>query len=482
MRVAVIVPQVFNSINNTPSRWTIFPVEPASVATVLKRLGHHVTGIDINLLPQPVDAALEAEIKTIKPDAAVFIPQWLGRYDMKAIDPTNFETVGRAAPGCIRINAGVQATLYPEMELKNHLPYEYGLRGEVEDTLPALLDAIASERNVETIPGLFHANNSSPFISETIPSFDLSQMEAVDESIFDRSSYLNRVERGNFRYPRNGQPLAYTQTSRGCHYKCRFCSVIYLRNYSFRQKSLEVIFTEIENALAAGAKEIHFLDELFGQDRSFLEAFCAEIAARGLKFNWFAMCGLPVGYLDLELLQRLEKSGMYRIKLPFESANPRVLNRLLKKPTTVAQGWEVAKSAKKTGIQTIAAFLVGMPGETREEMAETVAMARDIGFDYTLFSIATPIAGSQLEAEVLIQGLADREEIREKIRGDSVFFETDELKERDLLEARWQIWSEINFGSQAKTRKIAEMFGINEDEATAMSLVARERFKNYITP
>ena len=116
MEVVVIVPKVYNSINNAPSRWTIFPVEPASVATALKLAGHDVIGIDLNLLPQPSDAALEEKIKSIKPDAAVFMPQWLGRYDMKAIDPTSFDTIQRAAPGCIRINTGVQATLYPDME------------------------------------------------------------------------------------------------------------------------------------------------------------------------------------------------------------------------------------------------------------------------------------------------------------------------------------------------------------------------------
>ncbi|MBF0192930.1 MAG: radical SAM protein [Magnetococcales bacterium] len=480
MEVVVIVPKVYNSINNSPSRWTIFPVEPASVATALKLSGHVVTGIDLNLLPQPTDINLEAKIRSINPDVAVFIPQWLGRYDMKAIDSTSFDTVKRAAPGCVRINTGVQATLYPDMELESGYPFEYGLRGEVEETLLALLDAISFGSNLKAIPGLFYVNNGSKYISEKIPSFDLSRMEAVDESIFPRHNYLDRVERGNFRYPRDGQPLTYTQTSRGCHYKCRFCSVIYLRDYSFRQKRLDVIFKEIENGLAAGAKEIHFLDELFGRDRAFLGQFCDEIESRGLQFNWFATCGIPVGYLDLDILKRLKKSGMYRVKIPFESASPRVLNKLLKKPNTVSQGWDVANAVKKTGLETIAAFLVGMPGESKDEMAQTVAMAHDIGFDYTLFSIATPMGGSQLEADVLEQGLANRHEIREKIRGDSVFFETDELKERDLFEVRWKIWSDINFASQAKTKKIAKMFGISENEAADMGVVARQRFQKYI--
>jgi radical SAM superfamily enzyme YgiQ (UPF0313 family) len=350
----------------------------------------------------------------------------------------------------------------------------------VEETLVALLNAITIGSNVEAIPGLFYTAGGTQFISEKIPSFDLNRMEAIDESIFSRHKYLDRVERGNFRYPRDGQPLTYTQTSRGCHYKCRFCSVIYLRNYSFRQKRMDVIFTEIQNGLAAGAKEIHFLDELFGRNREFLEHFCDEIERMGLKFNWFATCGLPVGYLDLDLLKRLEKSGMYRVKIPLESANPRVLNKLLKKPNTVSQGWEVARAVKKTGLETIAAFLVGMPGESKEEMAQTVEMAHDIGFDYTLFSIATPMGGSQLEADVLDQGLANRQEIREKIRGDSVFFETPELKERDLFEVRWKVWSDINFASQAKTKKIAKMFGISENEAAKMGDVARQRFDAYV--
>ncbi len=480
MRVAVIVPQVYNSINNAPSRWTIFPVEPASIATVLKHAGYDVAAIDLNMLPQPSEESLDDEVRAVKPDVAVVTPQWLARYDMKPVDPESFDAIKRGAPDCIRVNTGVQATLYPEMDLKGDLPFEYGLRGEVEETLPELLEAIAKGGNVEGVPGLFHKQNGKPFISDSVPSFDLGKMAAIDESLFDRRLYLDRVERGNFRYPRNGQPLSYTQTSRGCHYKCRFCSVIYLRDYSFRQKRLEVIFTEIENALAAGAKEIHFLDELFGRDRAFLEAFCGQIESRGLRFDWFAMCGLPVGYLDMELLQRLQKTGMYRVKLPLESANPRVLNRLLKKPYTVAKGWEVAQAAKKTGLETIAAFLVGMPGETRAEMEETVAMARELDLDYTLFSIATPIAGSQLETEVLAEGLSNREEIREKIRGDSVFFETEDLKKRDLLEVRWKVWSELNFGRPKKTENIARMFGIDIDAAAAMGTTAMERFHAHL--
>ncbi|MBF0382244.1 MAG: B12-binding domain-containing radical SAM protein [Magnetococcales bacterium] len=479
MEVVVVVPQVYNSINNTPSRWIIFPVEPASVASAIKLAGHSVTGIDLNLLPQPTESALFTKIESIKPDVVVFIPQWLGRYDMKAVDPASFNTVKQAHPNCIRINTGVQATLYPDMELKSGLPFEYGLRGEVEETLVELLDILDKGGNVAQIPGIFYVADKSEFISEKIPSFDLKRMEAVDETVFPRRNYLDRVERGNFRFPRDGQPLTYNQTSRGCHYRCKFCSVIYLRDYSFRQKRMDVIFTEIENSLAAGAKEVHFLDELFGSNRTFLEQFCTEVKRRGLEFNWFATCGLPVGYLDLELLKRLEESGMYRVKIPFESANSRVLNKLLKKPNSVAQGWDVARAVKKTGLETIAAFLVGMPGESKKEMAQTVAMAQDIGFDYTLFSIATPMGGSQLEREVLEHGLANRNEIREKIRGDSVFFETDELKERDLFEVRWKIWSDINFATAAKVRKIAKMFGISENEAAKMEEVARQRFQKY---
>lgn len=474
MKVAVIVPQVFNCINNAPSRWIIFPVESASAGAALKRAGHEVLGIDLNMLTEPVDAALEAQIQAFQPDAAVFVPQWLGRYDMDKVDATGFETLRRVAPDCVIINAGIQATLYPEMELENGPSFDYGLRGEVEETLPALLEIVATGQGTpEEIPGIFFGGH----VSEAIPTIDLAGIDAVDENIFSRKDYLGQVERGNYRYPRNGQPLTYAQTSRGCHYKCKFCSIIHLRDYTFRQKRLEVIFREIENALAAGAKEIHFLDELFGQGRAFLEAFCGEIERRGLVFDWFVICGLPVGSLDLELLQRLERAGMYRLFLPFESANPRVLNRLIKKPHTPAQGWEVAQAVKKTGIQTIAAFLIGMPGETRAEMAESVAMAREIDFDYTLFSIATPIAGSPLEADILAQGLADKAEIREKTLRDSVFFETGELKERDLMAVRWQVWSEINFHSAAKTEKIADMFGISVAEAAAMGEGAHARFQ-----
>lgn len=181
-------------------------------------------------------------------------------------------------------------------------------------------------------------------------------------------------------------------TTRGCPAKCTFC--LWPQTFDghlWRQRSVDDVANEVKHALELfpDVKEIFFDDDTFTISKERVLALCERF--KPLNFTW--SCTSRV-HVDLETLQAMRAAGCRLFIVGFESGNPQILKNI-KKGATVEQGREFMKNCKKAGIVVHGDFIIGLPGETRETIEESLQFAKELDCETIQVSIAHAYPGTE---------------------------------------------------------------------------------------
>jgi anaerobic magnesium-protoporphyrin IX monomethyl ester cyclase len=227
-------------------------------------------------------------------------------------------------------------------------------------------------------------------------------------------------------------------TSRGCPYRCTYCSQIGPRRW--RARSVESVVAEWRWLVQQqGAAEIGVLDDSFNISRQRVLELCERLVDEGLsRVPWIMINGIRANLADEEVLGAMKRAGCLRVAFGVESGNQAVLDSVVDKHLTLDQVRAAFKAARAVGMETIGFFIVGLPGETAETMDDTIRFACELDPVVANFSIATPFPGTQMYETVKDQGriLADTWD-------DFVFFEGKARFEMpgmpaELVERKWK--------------------------------------------
>lgn len=199
------------------------------------------------------------------------------------------------------------------------------------------------------------------------------------------------------------RPVAPMETSRGCPFQCTYCNKN-IFGCSFRPKSAERVVDEIEYNLKQGFKELHIIDDGFSTDITRAKKICDLIIKSKLDFTWNIRSGMRADRCDEELLEKMKKAGCYRISFGVESGSQEILN-LVKKGIKIETIKKTIKMAKKVGFETLAFFMLGIPGETEETMKQTIRFAKELDPYIVKPSIFKPMPGTPLFDEIKEKGL-----------------------------------------------------------------------------
>jgi len=191
---------------------------------------------------------------------------------------------------------------------------------------------------------------------------------------------------------------AYTiVTSRGCPYKCTYCSKP-ITGDTWRGRSVENVIAEwrwlVEDL---GATEIGVTDDIWNLDRERAKDLCrALIEAKLNHVPWVTIHGMKVNNTDQELFHLMKAAGCSRVGFGVENGDDWMLRHVIKKGQTVdmvrhAFGW-----AKNAGLQTMGFFIYGMPGETEASMEKTTQLALELDPDLAHFLMAAPFPGTEM--------------------------------------------------------------------------------------
>src|SRR6185503_4229386 len=161
----------------------------------------------------------------------------------------------------------------------------------------------------------------------------------------------------------------------GCNYRCAFCADPFVYGRNWKGMSAELLGEEIEKLWRRYAfTDLNFQDETYFTHQHRVAAICEEFLRRGLKFTWAGTLRADQGVrLPEETWRLCVESGLRRVLVGVETGSPEMMKRILK-DTTVDAVLETAEKCRRHDVGVIFSFIVGFPGETREQLEQTLAL------------------------------------------------------------------------------------------------------------
>jgi radical SAM superfamily enzyme YgiQ (UPF0313 family) len=366
-----------------PPQGTAYPQPPlglALLAGILEKHGYSVNIIDANAL------GIKPEDIVIPPDTAIV--------GITAMTPTIGTALSIARqvkqkyPGVKVIMGGPHVTLLPVETLQSTKDVDVLVRGEGDDTVLDLLRAIEYNLPLDGVLGISYQTDKG--ISQTA-----DRNSATDMEILPFAAYHLLPWKAYKPHPPHGMrlPFAAMVTSRGCPYRCAYCSKPVFGS-KFRAQSAERVVAEMaylrENF---GIKEIAFYDDSFTVDKQRVHTICDMIMEKKLKMAW--TCETRVNLVDKELLKHMKQAGCYAIAYGIETASLEIM-KTLQKDITPAQVEKAVQAHREVGLQVVGYFMLGSPGETPETIMQTIDFAKKLKVDFAQFSITTPFPSTEL--------------------------------------------------------------------------------------
>jgi len=193
-------------------------------------------------------------------------------------------------------------------------------------------------------------------------------------------------------------------TSRGCPYRCSFCSQSIMPE-RWRARSPQNVLREWRHLVEdLGAQEIGLLDDSANIQRKRLLELCDLLIAEKLNHvPWIMVNGIRANLADEQLLGRMKAAGCKRTAFGVETGDPEIMKRI-NKHLTLDQVRAAFRAARKVGMETIGFFIIGLPGDNARTMEATIRFAIELDPLIANFSMMTPYPGTKVWEEIHAQG------------------------------------------------------------------------------
>lgn len=194
----------------------------------------------------------------------------------------------------------------------------------------------------------------------------------------------------------DSKDLGMVMSSRGCPYSCNFCCSPILWGQTVRNREISDVVAEIEDVHNKyNVHEFYIIDDTFTVKKSRVLKFCDRM--KGKELTW--SCLTRVNVVDEEVVRTMKESGCHLVKVGLESGSERVL-KLMNKRINKEDTRNASRIFRENGLDWMAYFIVGVPGETIEEVDETIAFIEEIKPTFISFSNFTPYPGTEFYREM----------------------------------------------------------------------------------
>ena len=372
MRVAVIAsPYPLSEIPSPPLGVTYVAAAFAEGGAKVRIFDYVVCGYSREKLAE--------QLKTFQPDVVGANSVTMNFYDAAQI----LSDVKNCNPEIITIMGGPHVTFTAEETLRNYPQIDLLALGEAEETIGELLPFLKWEfhdkwKNISGVA--FRKNNDVVITGRRKLIADVDEIAVPARHLLPITRYLAL-----------GFPVSMI-TGRGCPHSCIFCLGRKMVGAKFRKRKIALILDEMEQILALGFNRINIADDLFAADKTRVAQVCRGIKERGLQFAWSAFA--RVDTVDEEMFAMMAAAGCDSVSFGVETGNPQMLKRI-KKGINLDQVRRAVAMCRRSGMIAHASFIVGLPGETKETLAETEALAKSLGCLYGYHYLA-PFPGTTL--------------------------------------------------------------------------------------
>jgi len=359
----------------------------ATLAGHLK--GKHVSkALDMELFPDYQDKLIQT-LNLFKPDVVVSSSK---SADFKVMIEI-IKIVKRIDKNIQTVVGGVHITTNPDV-VRPIEEIDIAAVGEGDYILPLILN----ETLLKNIQGIIYRENGVIVENEKRKEFlNINKLPFPNWEMFDISVYKNS------RLSSRKNPVGLIETSRGCAYQCNYCNKLTFGS-RHRFKEPKRVVEELEYLLRIGFKEVHIVDDSFTQNIDNAKKVCEEILRKNLNVSWSLINGVRVDFVDEEFFHLAKRAGCWQIAFGIESGDQKVLDRI-KKKITLEKISKAIHLAKKSKLDTFGFFMLGLSGETRESMENTIKFAKSLPLDMAKFNITIPYPGTPYYYELKRKGL-----------------------------------------------------------------------------
>ena len=390
MKLILIIPN-FDTYVITPSLGIMY------LSSYLKKFGHEVIIIDAlrdNLTYKQIIEIVEKE----SPQAigihciSSFVKEVIDL--SKLLKEKNYKIVV----------GGIHPTFLPYTTLKD-TGADYVICGEGEIPLLKLVENNFVNNSIQGVYSLNDLKNDELLINGN-PILKGEVIENLDDIPFPD---WEQCPPNSFPHAPHGisakyYPIGIITTSRGCPFRCTFCS-----SHNFykgvRFRSVDNVIAEIKLLIEKyNIKELQFVDDNLTLKKSYALELCEKMIKENIIIDWSPINGIRADAFDEKLALKMKESGCYLVDFGIETVNSKILKNI-KKDETIETITKAIECSHKVGLITIGNFIFGLPGDTKETVQEAIDYAVKSKLDRAGFFAFNVLPGSDISNELKKQGI-----------------------------------------------------------------------------
>lgn len=439
MKVLLLQPY---KLNRRPMGGSSYPLGLGYVAAGLKKFGIRVNILDCYLenptLVTPVHSGRLYRIglsdHDIKEKLLFFDPDVVGINIAFSVQLEAAEAIASLLKTIntklILVAGGAHVSAAPES--LSHSKFDYLVAGEGEEAFPRVVNALNGNPDaIESIPGVYYRDPKGGFTSNeprrVIMNLDDVPFPAYDLMPFEKI-WARRI------------PYANIMTTRGCYNNCCFCSIHAIMGRKIRRRYSENILEEIDLLVHRyHVKEIFFEDDNITADMEAAKKLFECLCRKPYPVEFGFRNGVRADRIDEELLTLMRRAGCARVCFAPESGSQEVLDNIIEKRMKLSDVEKAVATARKVGLNVSCFFVIGFPGETKEDLQKTVRYAEGlkmIGCDTVDINCAVPYPGTRLYRQCIETDQINKDIDWSRLHTAESIINTEEFSAQDIMEIR----------------------------------------------
>ena len=374
MKVLLINPKAtqLNRRRKAPS----VPLGLLAIASYIKAKGHTVKIVDLTVKSENIEKLIMS-----------FNPEVVGLSFSSTLVGNSTVKISKIAKRHNKpvVWGGQMASVLPELCFKEGC-VDFIVMGEGEITFSELLDSIKSGGLFSDIDGLAYIDKNGVHINKDREFADLKTFPALDWTLVKPNKYCQVYFLC--------KKMLYLYFSKGCPAKCTFCYSPGYHRCTHRKRSPEQVVDEIEYLVKnCGVDGINFADEFWYPGKEDFKTYIRLIKERRLEIVWG--CQTRLGVFSKEDLQQMYDAGCRWILFGIESGSEARLKEI-KKGINLEKAKDTFRNCREVGITAQSSFIIGYPGETEDELKETVSFALSLNANLCPINVLFLQPGSEL--------------------------------------------------------------------------------------
>jgi anaerobic magnesium-protoporphyrin IX monomethyl ester cyclase len=296
------------------------------------------------------------------------------------------ELAKKVDPGITTVVGGHHVSFTAKDSMKECKGIDIIVCGEAEETFLDLMNTLEDGNNLKNVLGIFYRNSGK--IIGNPPRPLIEDLDSIPIPAYDQLP-MNLYKMGKEKY-------VTIITSRGCPFSCIFCSSSRLMGKRYRERSAKSIMEEIRILKNEyGISHIEIIDDMFVLNTKRVKELHDMIKQEDIRIHWSCSSRVDIVSRNPDVLKYLKEAGCHTMYVGAESGTQKSLDRI-NKGITLEQTRKAVRLIKRAGMAVFASFVIGIPGETRNDIEKTIKFAIELDPSWVQFTVCTPYPGTPL--------------------------------------------------------------------------------------